>query len=144
MFLSFYGEPLFALLYTGFFERTVAEYCDLLGILMASTTDEAKFNVEEAKVLVTETIENNLGGVVYNPTKIKSLTNGVVEKIVTQLTRLNKPFKYIVTCLIMQKSGAGLNSASSCYWDDSSDGVCNVRWDNKTLYCMVSVYGLAI
>jgi hypothetical protein len=27
-----------------------------------------------------------------------------------------------VTCTIMQKNGAGLHSASSCYWDNSTDG----------------------
>lgn len=38
------------------------------------------------------------------------------------LTALNTPFKYVVTCLIMQKNGAGLHTAASCYWDNSTDG----------------------
>ena len=41
-------------------------------------------------------------------------------------------------------SGAGLHTASSCYWDNSTDGSCTVRWENKTMYCIVSVFGLAI
>ena len=49
-----------------------------------------------------------------------------------------------VTCVIMQKNGAGLHTASSCYWDNSTDGSCTVRWENKTMYCIVSVFGLAI
>ena len=44
----------------------------------------------------------------------------------------------------MQKNGAGLHTASSCYWDNSTDGSCTVRWENKTMYCIVSVFGLAI
>ena len=32
-------------------------------------------------------------------------------------------FLYVVTCVIMQKNGAGLHTASSCYWDNSTDGV---------------------
>ncbi len=44
----------------------------------------------------------------------------------------------------MQKNGGGLHTASSCYWDNSSDGSCTVRWENKTMYCIVSVFGLAI
>ena len=27
-----------------------------------------------------------------------------------------------VTCVIMQKNGAGLHTASSCFWDNSTDG----------------------
>ena len=97
-----------------------------------------------------------------------------------------------VTCVIMQKNGAGLHTASSCFWDNSTDGrypplfplslclclclslslslslswswifrhscnivlnqyficiftgSCTVRWENKTMYCIVSVFGLAI
>lgn len=44
----------------------------------------------------------------------------------------------------MQKNGAGLHSTSSCYWDNNTDGSCTVRWENKTMYCIVSVFGLAI
>ena len=29
---------------------------------------------------------------------------------------------FSVTCVIMQKTGAGLHTASSCYWDNTTDG----------------------
>ncbi|KAG8309671.1 hypothetical protein J6590_078967 [Homalodisca vitripennis] len=50
----------------------------------------------------------------------------------------------VLTCTIMQKNGAGLHTASSCYWDNTTDGSCTVRWENKTMYCIVSVFGLSI
>ena len=56
-------------------------------------------------------------------------TNGVVESCLASLTKLQKPFKYIVTCVIMQKNGAGLHTASSCYWDNSTDGEDNMWYD---------------
>ena len=31
-------------------------------------------------------------------------------------------FSFTVTSVIMQKNGAGLHTASSCYWDNSTDG----------------------
>lgn len=75
-----------------------------------------------------------------------------------------------VTCVIMQKNGAGLHTASSCFWDSNTDGKvgfpglgvptptapaltpsplpptgsCTVRWENKTMYCIVSAFGLSI
>lgn len=51
--------------------------------------------------------------------------------------------QFLVTCTIMQKNGAGLHTASSCFWDNTTDGSCTVRWENKTMYCIVSVFGLA-
>lgn len=95
-------------------------------------------------------------------------------------------FVHPVTSIILQKNGAGLHTASSCFWDNSTDGKtycktrqvfqiyfsyfkakrpksklnreiafndtdfcfstgnCTVRWENKTIYCIVSVFGLAI
>lgn len=94
----------------------------------------------------------------------------------------------LVTCIILQKNGAGLHTASSCFWDNTMDskqhnnvlqtvstklsnsrgpqwffiicrmlewelsqsvfvslpGSCMVRWENKTTYCIVCVFGLAV
>ena len=50
----------------------------------------------------------------------------------------------VVNCVIMQKTGAGLHTAISCYWDTSTDGSCTIKWENKTMYCIVTVFGLAI
>ena len=71
-------------------------------------------------------------------------TNGVVESCLASLTKLQKPFKYIVTCVIMQKNGAGLHTSSSCYWDNTTDGSRTVRWESKSMYCIVTVFGLGI
>lgn len=35
-------------------------------------------------------------------------------------------FSVAVTCMIMQKNGAGLHTASSCYWNNETDGSCTV------------------
>ena len=34
----------------------------------------------------------------------------------------------------MQKNGAGLHAASSCYWNNSTDESCTVGGENKTMY----------
>ena len=44
----------------------------------------------------------------------------------------------------MQKNGAGLHTASSCYWDNTTDGSRTVRWESKSMYCIVTVFGLGI
>lgn len=114
---------------------------------------------------------------------------------------------FAVNCTIMQKSGAGLHTANSCYWDTNTDGErwfiqyllsqsvalqvskrifffliahmffklllcnmyllqyhflksyllclinvwnnlisgsCTVRWENRTMYCVVSVFAVAV
>ena len=68
----------------------------------------------------------------------------VVENAMKRLTAMNTPFKYIATYVIMQKNGAGLHTGASCYWDNSTDGSRTVRWESKHLYCITTVFGLAL
>ncbi|CAN8018641.1 unnamed protein product [Ixodes persulcatus] len=111
-------------------------------------------------------METIIGGNIYQHSKVPQWTNTTVEHILGQLTKMNKPFKYIgkedskyhrrtlflrsralfpfhssrtrsslflavsrtfpfavpVTCVIMEKNGAGLHTATSCYWDNTTDG----------------------
>ncbi|KAI2654331.1 Dynein light chain Tctex-type 1 [Labeo rohita] len=107
-------------------------------------SEETTFVVDEITTVIKETVESTIGNSSYQHSKVNQWTSSIVESSLNQLTKLGKPFKYIVTCIILQKNGAGLHTASSCFWDNSTDGSCTVRWENKTIYCIVSVFGLAI
>lgn len=102
------------------------------------------FVVDDVSKIIKETVESTIGGNAYQNDKVNSWTGTVVETVLQVLTQLQKPYKYIVTCMIMQKNGAGLHTASSCYWNNDMDGSCTVRWENKTMYCIVSVFGLSL
>ncbi|XP_032998563.1 dynein light chain Tctex-type 1-like [Lacerta agilis] len=108
------------------------------------SAEETVFIVDEVSNIIKEAIEGTIGGNAYLHSKVNQWTTSVVEQILSHLTKLGKPFKSVVTCVIMQKNGAGLHTASSCFWDKSADGTCTVRWENKTMYCIVSAFGLAI
>ncbi|KAK0087131.1 hypothetical protein PV325_009284 [Microctonus aethiopoides] len=111
---------------------------------MEDMQEEPQFVVDDVSKIIKEAIEVSIGGDAYHQSKVSQWTSNVVESCLGSLTKLQKPYKYIVNCTIMQKNGAGLHTASSCYWDNASDGSCTVRWENKTMYCIVSVFGLAI
>ncbi|XP_063078789.1 dynein light chain Tctex-type 1 [Engraulis encrasicolus] len=106
--------------------------------------DETAFVVDDVSTIIKESVETAIGGNTYQHSRVNQWTTNVVEQCLSQLSKLGKPFKYIVTCIIMQKNGAGLQTASSCFWDNNTDGSCTVRWENKSMYCIVSVFGLAI
>ena len=44
----------------------------------------------------------------------------------------------------MQRNGAGLHTAASCFWDNDVDGSRTVRWENQQMYCVVTGFGLAL
>ncbi|TPP61224.1 Dynein molecular motor protein light chain, partial [Fasciola gigantica] len=108
------------------------------------TGEETAFITDEVKNIVKDSIESTVGTSTYSHNKVQQWTSSVIEQCLNHLTKLGKPFKYVVTCVIMQKSGAGLHTASSCYWDSATDGSCTVKWENKSMYFIVTVFGLAI
>lgn len=107
-------------------------------------SEETKFAVDEISCIIKEAIEDCIGGNTYNSAKVSAYVSQVVETIMANLIKLEKPFKYVVNGTVMQKLGAGLHTSSSCLWDDNTDGSCTVRWENKTMYCIVSVYALSL
>uniref|UniRef100_A0AAX7U401 Dynein light chain Tctex-type 3 n=1 Tax=Astatotilapia calliptera TaxID=8154 RepID=A0AAX7U401_ASTCA len=83
--------------------------------------EEVGFNPDEISVSVKECVEGVIGGTDYNQSKVNQWTASIVEHSLTHLVKQGRAFKYIVNCTIMQKSGAGLHTANSCYWDTATD-----------------------
>ena len=79
-----------------------------------------------------------------SPAKVNDWTNTVVDACLKGLQTLNRPFKYVVTGVLTQKNGAGLNTAATTFWDANKDGYCKVFWENETMNCIITVYGMAI
>ncbi len=100
--------------------------------------------VKRVKGIIEASIDPVLGKQIYNAKKVHDWTSAIVESVLKGLQAANKPFKYVVTCIIMQKNGAGLHTASTCYWDVKTDGSCSVRWDNQTMHAIVTVFALHI
>jgi len=107
-------------------------------------TEETAFISEDVLAMIKESTEQVLSNATYTHTKVPNWTSMVIENTLKRLKEVNKPFKYIVTAVIMQRNGAGLHTATSCFWDNSSDGSATLRWENKSMYCIVTVFGLAI
>lgn len=80
----------------------------------------------------------------YIAGEVQMWTNQLSEQLVMELKSLSSSFKFCVTCVIMQRLEAGLHISSTCYWDTQSDGSLTVKWDNKTMYCIVNIFGLAL
>ncbi|AWO95647.1 Dynlt3 protein [Scophthalmus maximus] len=85
--------------------------------------NEGSFNSEEADNIVKECIEGVVGADDYSQSLVNKWTASIVERCLTQLVKQGKPYKYMVTCAVMQKTGAGLHTANSCYWDTTMDEV---------------------
>ena len=130
-------------------------------------------------------MKTTLNSVQWNAKKVDGWTSNIVEHCLKRLAEMKKPFKYIVTAIVMQKTGAGLHSAFTAYWDNSADGmsldrivrrgwkrcrlsvvfpeymlscnqlpfvialhlsagICSVPYENDSVHCITTVYGLKL
>lgn len=58
--------------------------------------DNNSFDINEVSRLITQNVEQVLGTSTYQPKEINHWIANIVDQLLTDLTNLNKPFKYIV------------------------------------------------
>lgn len=56
--------------------------------------------------------------------QVSHWVNTICDKSMQELHDLSKPFKYVISCVIVQKNGAGFHIGHSAYWDMINDNVC--------------------
>ncbi|KAE9347223.1 hypothetical protein PF008_g7914 [Phytophthora fragariae] len=92
------------------------------------SSEELAFVAEEVDRIILTSIESCLKDEVYDEQKVSQWVDYICESIMKGLSELRKPLKYIVSCLIMQKNGAGVHASVSCHWDTVTDGAHVVKW----------------
>eukprot|EP00919_Chromeraceae_sp_WS-2016_P076721 GHVR01181387.1.p1 GENE.GHVR01181387.1~~GHVR01181387.1.p1 ORF type:complete len:113 (+),score=18.88 GHVR01181387.1:89-427(+) len=99
---------------------------------------------EPANKILKNTVESVLSTATYNPKEVQTWVDALTQGIVEKLQELNSSFKYIVSSVILQRSNSGFHCSSTCFWDFVSDGSLTFRWENKTMICIVTVFGVAV
>eukprot|EP01035_Chromulina_nebulosa_P019143 gene19143-24982_t len=112
--------------------------------------DELTFTPELVEPLCYDAIESVIKDKLYNESLIQIWVDEICSAISKELIETNKPFKYLISCTIMQKNGAGLHLGHSCFWDTANDNVVIAKWPsdkrkdpNARMVCIVTVFGLS-
>jgi dynein light chain Tctex-type 1 len=102
--------------------------------------------------IVQQAIEDVLAPIEkYEEKLVPKWINEVCERVMSNLNKLKKPYKYVMTCAIIQRIGVGATSLVSCSWENYSDGVSQIVWpanrankenQNKVVSCMVTVFSV--
>ena len=103
-----------------------------------------KFETDTVRSITEQSIQSALNGQVYDHSSVNKWSSEILETTLRTLCERFPAYKFVSQCLILQKAGGGLHVSSSCYWDSNSDGMVTVRWENESLHCIVSIYGLAV
>lgn len=95
---------------------------------MDQLTEDDLLDDAEVDTMVREAITSAIGDSQFLHAKIDAWSSNIAEGCLKRLAALNKPFKYVITCNLSQKAGAGLHAASCTRWNDKTDGKLTVQW----------------
>ncbi|KAJ8657420.1 hypothetical protein O0I10_006976 [Lichtheimia ornata] len=115
--------------------------------MVSQPPTEAKnepFNKDEVTTMIKETVESVIQDAEYSHSKVPQWNSSIIDACLAKLKEVNKSYKYVVTCVVMQRNGAGFYAGSSVYWDNARDGSAAYRYENKSLYALVNVFALSV
>ncbi len=103
-------------------------------------------NREETDQMLREEITTVLAEYKFDAKKVQEWCQKIVSAVLKRLVEANKTedfqYKYVVNAIILERTGAGLHSTSSCLWDKQSDNSSSVQWNNEYMFCVCSVWAL--
>ena len=111
-------------------------------------------NIEQLKALVKHVIHQIIGDEQFSSDRLKHWHAEILKEIIERLkeieekkTRRNAQMKYVVTLLIGEKNESmqrGFHTALACLWDGSTDGCLTVKWENRTIFAIATVFALSL
>ena len=85
--------------------------------------DDAGFPSEDVQRCIQEAVETVLETAQWDEEKVPGWINEIIEKTMKSLCELKYPYKFIVTCMLVQKTDKALFSCMSTNWENSTDGI---------------------
>ena len=114
---------------------------------MDGPDDEKDFDSEQVQNIAKAAVELVVKGdqnIAYQKDKVNQWCQQIIDSCIKDLAKLDKPFKYAVTCIIMQNNGSGLQSAATAYWETKKDGLISVQLGGETFFCIVTIFAMSI
>jgi dynein light chain Tctex-type 1 len=80
----------------------------------------------------------------YKKEKATQYTQTIIDFAIKELVKLKKHYKFTVTCVLMQKNGAGLTTGASLYGENTKDGYVSSFADFGTFQVILTAFHIAI
>lgn len=106
--------------------------------------EELSINSDKITEDMSNIVKAKLAQEKWHPKKVDGWIKDIVEVGLKALSEMKKPFKFVITCMVMQKNGGGLSTGFIGLWDNTRDGMVNVPFENETMHCITTVYFLKL
>lgn len=99
---------------------------------------------EVTNSIASEVVQNVLESKKYIAAKSSEWVDEIGSQVIEKLKAVSPNFKYIVSSFIIQKVGAGVHYESVSHWNAQTDGAITTKYENDSMICLCSVFGIAI
>merc|ERR1711924_105396 len=104
-----------------------------------------KFKPMEVRKVIESVVVEALSGVSYTPEEkivelTKKLSNLIKNKIKEELELPR--YKYVVQVVIAEQKGQGIKMGCRSFWDTETDNYAEYTYQNDTLICVASAFGV--
>lgn len=104
-----------------------------------------KFKPMEVKKVIESVVVAELANVSYNPeekivTLTKTLSNQIKNKLKDELELPR--YKYVVQVVIAEQKGQGMKMGCRSFWDTETDNYAEYTYQNDTLICVATAFGV--
>ena len=122
---------------------------------MADFTDDLgeefdnSFSGDDIEKFAIDIAEEVLRDAAWDEAAVPQQINTICEKLMKALVARSRPYKYVVTCLIQQKTNATCHSSMACHWENNVDGTVFITYppmsrakdsQQKTIQCLITVF----
>lgn len=103
-----------------------------------------KFENDTIRAITQQAIQECLQHHTYDHASVRQWADDILENSLRTLCEIFKSYKFVAQCAIVQKLGGGMEFATVCHWDSKNDGMVIERWENESIRCIVSIYGITV
>jgi dynein light chain Tctex-type 1 len=96
------------------------------------------------QAVARDSLHSVLESTIYAQGNVQQWMDTINSNCIEKLKGLSPNFKFISSCVIMQKIGTGLHYDSAAHWDAKTDGCVTSKFENDTLVAILSIFALAI
>ena len=111
--------------------------------------DDNSFPAEEIDIKIQEVADEVLKEALWDEKKVPHWINSICEKLMQHLILMQRPYKYMITVVMQQKTNAVINSTNSCFFENTTDGSITTLFPppsrpkehaSKTVQAMITVF----
>lgn len=106
---------------------------------------EAGNHIAMSKIeeMAEQILRDEIGGKIYNSFHAGQMACSISSKIKTKVKEMNVPrFRIVCQVVVSQAKEQGLEAASRCLWDASTDNFTAVTYQNDSISATAMVYGV--